>query len=83
MPKTKKELPPVDWLMGAILCRKMQMHLDLKTMAKIACVSYERMRHLILKSPWDWPRDIRESVCANLGISLSVTPEGIQIGGCS
>ena len=83
MPKVKTSEPPIDWLRAAVLERKAVKSLDLKTMAKIACVSYERMRHLILKSPWDWPRDIRESICANLGIDISVTPDGVRIGGCS
>ena len=81
MPKIKKEFPPIDWLMGAVLCRKVQMRLNLKQMAKIACISYERMRHMILESPWDWPRDIRERVCKSLGINLTITPDGLKIGG--
>lgn len=81
MPKVKTSDPPIDWLRAAVLERKAVKRLDLKQMANIACVSYERMRHMICVSPWDWPRDIRERVCSHLGINLTVTPEGLSIGG--
>ena len=81
MPKVKTSGPPIDWLRAAVLERKAVKCLDLKQMAQIACISYERMRHLILQSPWDWPREIRERVCKSLGINLTITPDGLKIGG--
>ena len=87
MPRTKlgekysPKDPPIDWLRAAVLERKAVKRLDLKTMAKMSCVSYERMRNLILQSPWDWPREIRERVCKSLGINLTITPDGLKIGG--
>ena len=74
MPKVKlaeyarKKAPPVDWLWAAVLERKMVMRMDLKTMAKLAGVPYERMRKLIGVTPWDWPKDAREKVCDAFGL---------------
>ena len=85
MPKTKlgekfsQHDPPIDWLWAMILERQKVKHVDLKKMAEVADVSYDYMRRLINKSPWSWPRYARERVCDYLGISLVVTPNGIEL----
>lgn len=77
MPKSKladmisekrREAPPIDWLMAAILERKMVYKVDLKQMAEIAGVSYESMRRMITISPWEWSADARTRVCKEFGL---------------
>jgi hypothetical protein len=34
------------------------------------------MRHLITKSPWDWPNDIRNKVVDKLGIKIVQSVDG-------
>ena len=85
MPKTNlaryspQKAPPVDWLWAAVLERKKVYGYDLKTMAKIAGISYELMRRYFIKSPWDWPRDVRERICKEFGINISFKPDGLSI----
>lgn len=82
MPKVKlnrKPPPPVDWLWAAVLERKAANKVSLKEMARIADVSYGTMRNYAIKSPWDWPRPMRERVCKEFGISLNVTPKGLDL----
>lgn len=85
MPKTKlgekfsAQEPPVDWLWAMVLERQKVKKISLKKMADVADVSYDYMRRLINKSPWDWPRYARERVCNYLGINLVVTPNGIEL----
>ena len=82
MPKTKlgekysPKPPKIDWLWAAVLERKMVMRYDLKDMAAIAGVNYNAMRHLITKSPWDWPNDIRNKVVDKLGIKIVQSVDG-------
>lgn len=57
------EYPPIDWLWAAVLERKMVYGHDLKTMAKIAGVSYTTMRDYITRSPWTWKYDARLRIC--------------------
>lgn len=64
----KKDAPPIDWLWAAILERKMVLGIDLKQMSQIAGVSYETMRHMIKKSPWEWSADARTRVCVEFGL---------------
>lgn len=52
---------------------------DLKTMAKVAGVSYEMMRKYSRMNPWDWPRSVRVKVCEHFGINLMVTPKDIEL----
>lgn len=83
MPKTKldkfskREDQPIDWLWAAVLERKMVKNYDLKTLAKLVGISYEYMRLLIRKSPWDWPCAIRVNVCNALGLKIELNPTNI------
>ena len=82
MPKVKlsaKKEQPVDLLWAVLLERKASKGINLTQMAKLAHVSYGTMRNYATKSPWDWPRSMRENVCAGLGISLNVTINGVEV----
>lgn len=75
----QRKAPPIDWLWAAILERKMVYGCDLKEMAVIGGTSYEMMRKYARKSPWDWPRFLRENICKEFGINLSFTPDGVKM----
>lgn len=85
MPKTKlgdrysSKPPPIDWLWACILERCMALHLSRKDLADMAGVSYETMRRYITTSPWNWPRNIRETLCKRLGVNITVTQNGVKI----
>ena len=68
--------PPIDWLRAAILERSAVLHYDLKTLAKVAHVDYGTFRKYIRKSPWEWPDDVRDRVCKELGIMPVRTVKG-------
>ena len=69
----KAQMPPIDWLLAAVLERKMVYGYDLKEMAKVAGISYETMRHYIKVSPWQWAEKARNRVCEHFGIELVQT----------
>lgn len=85
MPRTKLEdafvqkPPPIDWLHAAILERAAVLGYSRKRLAEVGGVSYDTMRHCINRSPWEWKRELRERVCKELGVNISVTPMGIEI----
>ena len=85
MPKVKlaefsrRGAPPIDWLWAAVLERAMVLHMSRKDLADLAGVSYETMRDYIRKSPWAWPNEPRERLCAALGIEVKRTIEGKEI----
>lgn len=83
MPKLKKpaylERPPIDWLWAAVLERKAVYGMDLETMAKYCGISYPQMRQYIRKSPWEWPRPVRERLCSVFGIKINLGPEYIKL----
>lgn len=75
--KKPKTIPPkIDWLWAAVLERKMVFGYDLKDMANIAGVSYEKMRRFINMSPWTWPDNVRETVLQEFGIRVIREVEG-------
>lgn len=63
-----KTAPPIDWLMAAVLERKMVLGYSLKKMADVAGISYETMRRYIGTSPWNWGNDTRDKICKEFGI---------------
>ena len=69
----KRQMPPIDWLLAAVLERKMVYGYDLKQMAKVAGISYETMRHYIKVSPWQWAEKARTNICNEFGIELVQT----------
>ena len=83
MPKTKLDKlskpkdPPIDWLWAAVLERKMVKNLDLREMAEMVDISYEYMRSLIRKYPWEWPYVMRVKICEVLGLHIELTPSNI------
>lgn len=84
MPKSKfdrisKPVPKICWLHAAVLERAMVLHMSRKDLADLAGVSYETMRDYIRKSPWAWPNEPRERLCAALGIEVKRTIEGKEI----
>lgn len=83
MPKVKlnREPPkPVDWLWAVVLERRASRSMTLKEMAKVAGVSYGTMRNYSMKSPWDWPPRMRDNICKEFGITLTVnTPNGVDL----
>lgn len=90
MPKVKlmryeMEVPPIDWLLAAVLERKTVLGYDLKKMADVAGVTYDTMRRYIRQSPWTWTPDARARVCAEFGlkpqVSVAMTdePNSIQL----
>lgn len=76
MPKTRFDAfrksadPPIDWLWAAILERKMVRGYDLKRLAQVAGVSYEYMRKLIMRPPYEWPYGALQNVCKEFGIKM-------------
>lgn len=82
MPRTKigekysPKPPPIDWLWAAVLERKTVLGYDLKQMADIAGVSYDKMRHWIRVSPWKWSDSARNNVCRRFGIKTVRRVEG-------
>lgn len=81
MPKTRlsrysSRTPPIDWLLAAILERKVANGYDLKKMANIAGVSYDYMRRLINTPPRDWPYGALDNVCKEFGIKMIPSVNG-------
>lgn len=81
MPKTKLQAkfcpdPPIDWLRAACLERRVALGYNLTELSKVAGVSYDYMRHLWAKSPWDWPAGVRGRICTKLGIKPIQGVEG-------
>ena len=78
MPRTifdtyaEEPTPPIDWMMAAILERMRVLHLTNKDLAAAANIHYDTMRRWMLRSPAEWPRDIRDSVCKRLGITVDM-----------
>ena len=72
----KASEPPIDWLKAAILERSSVFGLNQKDLAQEAHVSYGVFRKYMMRSPWEWPDDIRNSVCKRLGINAVRTVEG-------
>lgn len=75
MPRTKlaakysePKWPPIDVLRACVLERIAVRDLDLKALAEIGGVSYASMRQWIRRSPWEWPPQLRERICRELGI---------------
>lgn len=71
MPKTRIEKyaeAPIDWLWAAILYRMTVTKKTRHDLAKAANISYDYMRVLMTRSPWEWPDDVRESVCKYLKV---------------
>lgn len=85
MPKLKvnyevrRKAPPIDWLWAAVLERKMVLGYNLKDMAEISGIAYETMRRYATKSPWDWPRPVRDRVCERFGIAVNYTPSALVV----
>lgn len=85
MPKIKKKNrtapPPIDWLWAAMLERRAALGITLSELAKAVDVSYGTMRNYAMKSPWDWPRPMRERTCEALGIKVTVHPSsgGVEV----
>lgn len=83
MPKRTKPImrkaPPIDWLWAAVLERKQVYNLDLRQMAEIAGVSYEQMRRYIRRSPWEWPRHMRDNVCDAFRIRAEFTANCVKL----
>lgn len=71
MPKTRIDKyaeAPIDWLWAAILYRIAVTKTKREALAKTANISYDYMRVLLTRSPWEWPDDVREAVCKYLKI---------------
>lgn len=79
--KRCKDPPPIDWLWAAVLERKTVLGYDLKTLAKVAGVTYDTMRKYIRKSPWTWTASARNAVCAELGVTATVSVQPTPVGG--
>lgn len=81
MPKTrldkyaKPKYPPIDHALGTVLSRKSDMHLDLKTLADMAGLSYSYVRSVWGKSPAEWPKDTRDKILAALGLKATLVIE--------
>ena len=75
MPRTKFDKEePIDWIMAAILYRKLKSHMSYEDLAKGANISPEHLRRLVTtKHTDDWSPDIRNSVCRQLRIGIQST----------
>lgn len=84
MPRTRltekysdPQRPPVDWLLAVYLERSKTLGYTLQQLAKIGGISYDSMKQWNRKSPWDWPPDLREKICRELGIKPVRGVEGM------
>lgn len=68
--------PPIDWLKAAILERIDQRNITKAELAQQAGIGYANFLVLMRKSPMDWRREQRESVCRVLGIETVLTVVG-------
>lgn len=77
MPRTKFDNdPPIDWVLAAILERKLKRHMSYEELAKGTNISPEYLRKLVTsKHTNDWSPDIRNSVCRQLRIGIKSTLE--------
>ena len=84
LPKQNKPLtrkaPPIDWLWAAVLERKAVYGMDLQELAKVAGVSYTMMRQYIRKSPWEWPRAVRERILSEFNIQVEMGIDCVKLG---
>ena len=86
MPKTRigekysKKPPPIDWLLAAILERKIAYGYDLKKLARVADVSYDYMRKIITRPTKEWPVGALTNVCRAFGIKMIPTVDGSTPG---
>lgn len=71
MPRTVfDEAPQIDWLLAAILERKMHYHYEWSDIAAKAHVNPDVLRkYASQKHTSDWNSEMRRSVCRALGIS--------------
>ena len=75
MPRTKfDKVEPMDWILAAILYRKLKGGFTWDELAEGANISPEHLRKLVAtKHTDDWSSDIRNSVCRQLRISIHST----------
>jgi hypothetical protein len=75
MPRTKFDKEErIDWILAAILYRKMRKHVTYEELARGTNVSPEYLRKLVAtKDTWDWSPDIRNSICRQLRIGVQST----------
>lgn len=85
MPKTKLaekysalKAPPIDWLWAAVLERRAQLGMSTKDLADRVGIRYDTLRYYVKKSPWDWPRHLREKVCSILGLKVMLDQSCIK-----
>ena len=72
----RPQAPPIDWLKAAILERMDALDMNKRELAYAAGIGYDNMLVLLRKSPGDWKRTQRESVCRVLGIETVLTVVG-------
>lgn len=73
MPKTllsRTAKPPIDWVLAAILERKVVYGYDLKKMASIANIPYERMRKYATRQTSEWSADALYRICREFNIKI-------------
>ena len=85
MPRTKldrpkgPEYPPLDWTMGAILCRRKQLHLTWEEVAEDIGMSGDSLRKLVAtKATDEWPQYTLRQVCKRLHLDYK---NGYIVGG--
>lgn len=81
MPRTRfdalaRKDPPIDWVKAAVLERMDAKKMTLKDLSAAVGISYPNMLVLMRKSPSDWKRQQRESVCRALGIETVLAVVG-------
>ena len=54
--------------------------MDLQELAKVAGVSYTMMRQYIRKSPWEWPRAVRERILSEFNIQVEMGIDCVKLG---
>ena len=79
MPKTllaRNTKPPIDWVLAAILERKVVYGYDLKKMASIANIPYERMRKYATRQTSEWSADALYRICREFNIKIVPVVDG-------
>lgn len=73
----KPQYPPIDWLLAAILERKHALKVNWQDVAHAAGISYDAMRWYVSQlPPEEWSKEVREKVCAFLGIEVKLVVSG-------
>ena len=74
----KPKYPPIDEALGVVLARKVQINMDLKTLAGITGYNYDALRKAFVKGPKEWTPEMRDRILTALGLKARLVIEPID-----